>query len=200
MHESNTDLARAFPTALRKDALRGLAVFPESPRRDGTFSVQVAGEVVEIPNRIYHDPELIRMRTRLPWVWPNRLQKELGACLLTRHASGFVREEHLKRIICANYVWIPPFVIQLVGEYVIEILHAVQQNLTNLDKPIYMQFLKNNPQFFGRTEQRVISYWNCYYRDCKRSEYVGFRVLEFFKSLAEEARGLSRLEQRADVP
>ena len=65
----------------------------------------------------------------------------------------------------------------------LEILRVVQQNLQNLDASTYGSFLRANPEFLATTERRVISYWNCYYRDQKREEYVGFQLLEFFRSL-----------------
>jgi hypothetical protein len=81
-------------------------------------------------------------------------------------------------------MWIPPFVVQLVGEYVIEILFVIHKNLLNLNTSLYEQFLRMNPGFLAITEQRVISYWNCYHRwNYTRDEYIGFEVLQFFKSL-----------------
>lgn len=178
MHQSNSELACAFPAALRNDVLAVLSVLPESPRIQGTFSVRIADEVVVLPRRIYHDPAPISTASL------TGLQRELVDCLLTRHIDGFVRQEHLQRIISANRVWIPPFVVRLAGEYVMEILHLIHQNLENLDRAIYGEFLKANPEFFAVTKQRAISYWNCYYRHgYRRTEYIGFRLMDFFESL-----------------
>jgi hypothetical protein len=114
---------------------------------------------------------------------------------LTRYHDGFVRQKHLERIIGSENIWIPPFVIQLVGEYVIEILQVVDHNLSNLNVSIYEQFIWWNPEFMALTERRVASYWNEYYRRpasgrmaYEREEYVGFRLLKFFKSLGKRAR------------
>jgi hypothetical protein len=139
----------------------------------------VNGETLSIPYRIYHDPAPID-RTRL-----TTRQGELLDCLLTRHHNGFVREENLARIIFANNEWIPPFVIQLVGEYVVEILQVVSRNLDHLDAPMYRRFLRANPEFFALTKQRVISYWNTYYRGRwqRRAEYVGFQIINFMEDL-----------------
>jgi hypothetical protein len=100
--------------------------------------------------------------------------------------ASFARKR-LTRIIASNRIWTPPFVVQLVGEYVAEIIRVVHQNLGNLDASLYRQFLRANPQFLAITEQRVISYWNCYYRSHARDEYVGFQVLRFFKSLVGDS-------------
>jgi hypothetical protein len=174
---SGEQLARAFPLAIRGDVQVATLRFPLTRLLGESFSVRVGDEVLTLPGRIHNDPALI------PLAQLTDLQREFIDCLLTRHSDGFVREQHLARVIHSRNVWVPPFVIQLVGEYVIEILQLVKQNLENLDAVIYGNFLRANPDFFAVTERRVISYWNCYYREHNRSEYVGFELLEFFKSL-----------------
>jgi hypothetical protein len=177
MHQSNSELVHAFPEALRDDAVLALSAFPENPRPSNTFSATVADQVVALPLRIYHNPAMIDT------VPLNSLQKELVDCLLTRHHDGIVRERHLTRIISLNHIWIPPFVIQLVGEYVIEILYVIRHNLNHLDASMYEEFLRANPELLGTTKRRVTSYWDCYYRNCGREEYVGFQLLDFLESL-----------------
>jgi len=48
---------------------------------------------------------------------------------------------------------------------------------------LYREFLQANPEFFTQTGQRLESYWNRYYRVHPKEEYVGFKILEFFKNL-----------------
>jgi hypothetical protein len=74
-------------------------------------------------------------------------------------------------------------VVQLVGEYAIEIIDVIHEHLNLLDRPLYREFLQANPEFFTQTGQRVLSYWDRYHRVHPRDEYGGFKVLEFFKSL-----------------
>jgi hypothetical protein len=180
MSHSNVHLARAFPKSLRDDALQAASALPPpSWKYNEHFSVRVDNENVSIPYRIYPDPAFIdtaRLTTG---------QTELLDCLLTRHHSGFVREKHLARIICCHHDWIPPFVVQLVGEYVIQILRVIQTNLCNLDTHLYRRFLTDNPTFFAITKQRVISYWDCYYRWQRREDYTGFQILQFFDRLVD---------------
>ena len=88
--------------------------------------------------------------------------------------------------------WIPPFVIQLAGEHVIEILRVIEQAIPNLDRPRYGEFVANNPEFISRTKQRIVSYWDCYYRSLKPAEYPGFRIQAFLEELAEKRPGLRR--------
>jgi hypothetical protein len=178
MNYSNCDLANAFPAFLRDDALEVVSVLPQPSWNTGTFSVYVGGETMSVPYRIYHDPALIDA-THL-----TARQRELLDCLLTRHHNGFVRERHLAGILCAHSEWVPPFVVQLVGEYVLEILQVVSSNLDHLDRQLYRSFLQANPGYFALTKQRVISYWNCYYRWQRRADYAGFRILDFLERLA----------------
>ncbi|MFN7935641.1 MAG: hypothetical protein U0R19_20085 [Bryobacteraceae bacterium] len=174
-------LASAFPAYLRNDALAVLSILPPPSHSAEPFSVQIRGEALQIPYRIYHDVSHIET-TRL-----SPLQCEMLDCLLTRHHDGFVRQRHLERILPLNHEWVPPFVVQLAGEYVVEILERILANLAHLDARTYRSFLNENPQFFAKTKQRMISYWDCYYRrlDPRWSlhEYPGFRIVAFLENL-----------------
>jgi hypothetical protein len=176
----NSELASAFPSSVRHEALQAATAFPDTRILGESFSVRVSNEDVKIPFRLYNDPTLIQSTS------VSGIQQELVDCLLTRHSDGLVREQHLVRIVGSDHVWVPPFVVQLVGEYVVEILRVIHQNLHSLDSSSYVSFLRANPHFLATTEQRVMSYWNCYYRDQKREEYVGFKLLKFFQALVRK--------------
>jgi len=179
----NSGLLRAFPAALREDALKLISVLPETSLSAHSFSVEIGEDTVSIPYRIYHDPALIDSASL------TQTQDELLACLLTRHHSGFVREEYLPKVLGCNHEWAPPFVVQLVGEYVVEIIRAIGDGIDHLDPGLYRTFLIRNPAFYETTKQRVMSYWNCYHRAERRGDYAGFRVLEFFDHLTVSSRG-----------
>jgi hypothetical protein len=177
MSYDNSDLVRAFPAAVQDDVLRVVASLPQLSSNTEPFRVSVEGEGVFIPYRVYLDLAMIDRARLTP------LQDELLDCLLTRHHSGFVREKHLRNIVSSNQVWIPPFVVQLVGEYVIEILDAIRDNLHNLNPQLYRRFLLDNPMFVALTKQRVASYWNCYHRAYRREDYAGSQIVEFLGHL-----------------
>ncbi len=176
IHLNCERLAEAFPVAVRDDALVMASSLPTT-RILESFSARICNEDVVIPNRLHNDPTLLHEDSLTV------LQQQLMSCLLTRHSDGFVREKYLSRIIGVNQIWVPPFVIQLAGEYVIEILHLIQRDLGVLDKALYTQFIRNNPKFLQLTEQRILSYGDCYYRSEMRHDYVGFKLLTFFHSL-----------------
>jgi hypothetical protein len=76
--------------------------------------------------------------------------------------------------------WVPPFVVQLIGEYVVEIHGVIESNVAYLRQPSYVRFVAENPTFIALTRQRVISYWDCYFRQetLNLQDHVGFRLLE----------------------
>jgi hypothetical protein len=186
---TNADLASAFPSILRQQAEEAVSALPQNLRPFHTFSVRVSGETVSIPQRIYHNPLEVSVGARFRLATPEKLA--IIDCLFSRHADGFVREERLRRILSVNQTWIPPFVIQLAGEYVIEILRVIEQAIPSLDRTLYGEFVANNPEFLNRTKQRIVSYWDCYYRSFKSAEYPGFRIQAFLEDLGERKARLA---------
>jgi hypothetical protein len=179
--QNNSELKDAFPSEWHNDALIAVEAFPANPYRWNSFTVWVNNEAVSIPYRVYHNPASIKTNKL------SGLPKNLVDCILSRNHNGFVRQEYLAQIVGSNYAWVPPFVIQLLGEYVVEVLRVIEVNLGNLDKALYAQFLRANPDFLALTEQRVISYWDCYYRfSCRKEDCPGFRAVHFFKQLVKD--------------
>ena len=177
--QDNLELKAAFPSTVQSDALAAVSGLPPNPYHWSSFSVRTENESLFVPCRIYHDPSLIRTEGL------SAVQEQMLACLLTRHHDGLIRQKYLTRIIAVDAAWLPPFVVQLVGEYVIEIIRVIEENLAFLDKSLYRQFLRLNPEFWTLTQQRVVSYWNCYYRSYRRDVYPGFQVLDFFRRLQQ---------------
>ena len=180
--QDNKDLLRAFPSSVCEDVQAVVSVLPENPHGGRSFKVRVNGETIEIPTRVHHNTALIGTRKL------SGMQRHLLDCILTRHHDGHVRQSHLEKIISCGHPWVPAYVIQLLGEYVVEIQQLIEARLMDLEPSVYRTFLLANPEFLALTEQRVISYWDCFYRTRKREDHVGFRVLHFFKELAAEKR------------
>ena len=174
---SADELASVFPAKLRQDALTACASLPAVRASGASFPIRLSTDLVTVPFRLYFDTTLIRIE------FLTDLQREMVDCLLTRHSDGFTRQRHLARIVGLSHSWIPPFVVQLSGEYVVEILDVICQSLPTLDSTLYKEFLCANPAFLDLTGQRIASYWDCYYRNTRREDYAGFKILEFFRSL-----------------
>jgi hypothetical protein len=180
------NLENAFPTCVRGPVQRVVARLPVSPFDLGTFAVRVDGEELQIPQRIYPEPPVDVAASF------EGLERDVFACLYTRHHDGYVRQRHLRTIINLTHSWVAPFVVQLVGEYVVEILVDIQAGLSDLDRvgsdqhAQYGRFARDNAAFIDLTAQRATSYWNCYYRQHfpNRADYPGFALIESLKRAA----------------
>ncbi|MFG2112051.1 hypothetical protein ACGFRB_05330 [Streptomyces sp. NPDC048718] len=191
--DSGHPLITAFPTELAGDAEAVLAVMPEArlqPR--DRFPAVVEGRRVLIPERIYHDEPPANAVASL-----SSRQQQLLHCLYSRHCDGMVRQRHLEKVAGSTDPWVVPYVVRLAGEYVVEILVVLRDELRDLASPgtpghrAYGQFLVDNPAFFARTQRRVVSYWNCYYRGTHASfqGYPGCALLDLLRSAASDRAG-----------
>jgi len=155
--------------------LRLVAIGEHEPSAHDIGPVVIDGEVLHIPARIY-SPE-VGAEGLVGLTAPARTALE---CLFTRHHDGHVREKYLRAVISSRLSWVPPFVIQLLGEYVAEIHLTIREHVDELDGEAYRQFVAENPAFIELTRQRVASYWNCYYRTSgsRLRDYAAHQVIE----------------------
>jgi hypothetical protein len=170
-------LRSAFPRDLTVDVDMALGLMPLgklAPSSQDIGSVVVRGESVQIPCRLY-SPEpsdakagLLKGKARV-----------IMACLYSRHHDGYVRERYARELLLTDQPWVPPFVLQLVGEYVMEIIELVANHSDRLKTENYRLFAAENPEFIQKTRHRVISYWNCYYHSefPALKSYPGFRLM-----------------------
>lgn len=165
-HQSVTAIHRAFPACLKPNVGTVVAALP-TPMQElsGGFAVYVGDEEVVIPYRV-HIPESLLINHSLP-----PIETLIAACIYTRHYDGYVRQRHLRNLMTARDEWVVPFVLQLAGEYVVEILQLLDTHIETLSWDRYRRFASRNPPFVERTKARIVSYWNCYYR----SEYPNFK-------------------------
>ncbi len=141
------------------------------------FRLTLDNETLAVPTRIYQDETELRVR--------HADQPHILDVLLTRHHNGFVRARALARILSGDpAIWTFPFIIELTGEYVVEILQQVEDGFEQLDPEALARFVADNPAFVAVTRQRVESYWDCYYRAIPRGNYVGFHLIRRFETLA----------------
>lgn len=168
-------IANAFPTYLKLEAARLSLIMGDTRFADHRgIEVTTDKNRVVIPYRIYHEGSEQDVRSL------SRTQSIMYSCLLTRHHNGYVRQRQLERILPISEPWVVPFVVQLTGEYVIEMLDTCESHFSLLDPVIYGAFIRDNPKYFQATRDRMISYWDCYYRSlykCK-PDYVGFRLFD----------------------
>ena len=185
-------ILRAFPSSIHGDVQKLLPLLPFSRRSvvlaDGRahildnlvsefhpIEVFVRTERVEIPYRIYLDELEPDIRTTL-----TDTQRVIADCIYLRHHNGHVRQKHLENLIGVVDYFVTPFVIQLIGEYVLEILDVVEELMTPSVLSDYAEFINDNPFFWKRTQSRMVSYWDVYYRHRypEISSYVGKRLVD----------------------
>jgi hypothetical protein len=156
----------AFPSSIRSEAVSVAAALPHAPLSPvGSFDVEVAGEQLTIPERIYQGGALNDYED-----WPPT-QRLVADCLYTRHHDGWVRERHARRLVEDVSPLVVPFVVRLVGEYVLNIVVVINERLDQVrtagsaQHRAYGAFASANPRFVQLTKARVVSYWDCYYRE-----------------------------------
>jgi hypothetical protein len=176
--EDRARLVAAFPSRLVADVVAAVAVMPVTapvpPTAEDVGRIVLAGEPLRIPYRIYWaepPPEASRPLTE---------QQRLILCsVYTRHHDGFVRERAIRQLVRAPDPWVMPFVVQLVGEYVLEIVRIIEAGVAEPSLAEYGLFLRENLGFLRLTRARATTYWNAYYRSefPDWHEYPAERVL-----------------------
>jgi hypothetical protein len=165
----------AFLTGDVGDVARALSQHQWHPPSDGCL-VQVGAEWVELPYRVYYaDNDLIAAASS------GGHPGLIAACLGTRHHDGFLRETFVRRLLQAEEPWIVPYVIQLLGEYVLEIGQVIEQALPMKDMRSYVGYARSNAPHLEKLQQRAVSYWNAYYR----ATYPSWRKFPACKVLSD---------------
>lgn len=171
-------LIDSFPGRLEEDVKAVLRILPQPDNRSlGLVSkhshlVSIDDETLRIPARIYCEQTIVYGLTDT--------QKIILDCIYTRHHNGYIRQERLMRLIDNNEDWVIPFKIQLLGEYVIEIIEVLNKSIGKKNKYTYQKFIAENREYWQKTIDRIVSYWNAYYKwkFPERSNYPGFQILE----------------------
>lgn len=174
-------LLKAFPESLKNDVEVVLDILPfeihEVKASDEifaldnlidtqTYTILVNHEILTIPYRIYiHEPIAVNEKKLTD------TQKSILNCIYLRHHNGYIRHRRLKQLIGKHDIWIIPFTLQLLGEYVFEILQVLNFLITDANMDNYKKIKLDNPIYWKKTECRVVSYWHVYYR----SKYPDFK-------------------------
>jgi serine/threonine protein kinase len=183
MNEDLKILLDAFPSELEDDVkvvfriLKKIKPYISSCK----FNIEINNETICIPERIYVNEPNITEEMEL-----TQLQKQILDCFLTRHHNGYVRQERLRNILSRGAVekWIMPYIMRLLGEYIIEIINDIYINIDVIDVESLKAFINENKYFIKITEARIASYWNEYYKNyINKDEYVGFKVKKYIQKI-----------------
>ena len=104
--EARCDEAMAFPSMLRAAVREVVALVSvgewHAPRR--VFVVNVDGETLRIPYRLYYDPDLLRQELNNSY----STARWILLCLGTRHYDGYLRQECLQALLESEASWLTP--------------------------------------------------------------------------------------------
>lgn len=163
--DTHPDLSEAFPEPPRSTARLVLAAVVPNLGAEGSRSpddigaLTLDGHTLRVPSRIYNpEPDWASVQSR------GMIDESLVGCVYSRHHDGHVRERALSHIRTVDEPWVAPFVIQLLGEYVIEIAERAATVIATPPRTAFVAFLRENPDFLELTTARATSYWNEYYR------------------------------------
>jgi hypothetical protein len=199
-------IVNAFPSALRGDVREVVKVLPFSERtlllahgsvrHEGSFVSEyqpqvliVAGEEIKVPSRIYLNEPNEAVLERL-----SLRQKSVLNCIYLRHHNGYVRQKHLKQLRGESESFVCPFTVQLLGEYVIEVLEDLDGVIEQPVTASYIDFLEQNAFYWKQTQSRMVSYWNEYYRSDFPSikDYIGKRLVDRLNEALRSPESRSR--------
>ena len=146
------------------------------------------GQTVSFPYRIYYieenraDPSALTQNQRM-----------IYHAIYSRSCDGFVREKHLRALFKNELQeWIYPYILKLSDEYVMEIVECLYDELCLRNTDLLKAFCLLNLQQFLKSHDRMISYWNEFYRNrCYRyRDYVGRKL---YMECFGYSRGLEKL-------
>lgn len=153
-------------------AARELAIFVDDKYRMSSIRMEVSGKTIYVPSR-FHFLDTVARADISHRAFP------AAQCLLTRSTDGYLRQRALNAILSLREPWIAPFVVLLIGEYVVEIVLDIQASLPSLDREIYSNFVRENRGIMRTIRSKAVSYWDAYYRNRfpDRAAYPGLVVL-----------------------
>jgi len=187
-------LKKSFPKELHSDLNEVLKILPfennqvklcdgqthkvDNLIHESELNIDFDNETLIIPYRLYFNepnPELEKSLTDK--------QKDILNCIYLRHHNGYLREKRLNLISDSSEKWSVPFIVQLIGEYVYELLPIIDKKINENTLDYYAEFRDENPKYWQQTESRMVSYWNEYYRYKfpKLKEYLGFEIVNRIK-------------------
>jgi hypothetical protein len=152
------------------------------------------GENISFPYRIFNIED-----TESKFIFSEN-QELIYHCIFSRSCNGFVRAKHIKAILDTDFpAWSIPYLLKISDEYVIEIIEIIYKTLQTKNTEEIKAIAVHNLQIFLQSHDRMISYWNEFYRNrCpKYKNYIG-RAL--FHDCFGYSRRLERLRRISNTP
>ena len=174
-------LCRGFPPGLKKSVIKVVHAIPHKTF-SGVLSYTSENKItylsgintITFPYRVYileiTSDEMHKLSDE---------EKMILHCIYSRSCDGYVREKHIKELLATDMpYWAIPYIVKVCDEYVVEILEVVYEVLQKQNTSKIKRFCVNNWKHFCRSYNRMVSYWNEFYRnDCYRfNDYVGRKL------------------------
>lgn len=186
---------QGFPKELKKEALLVSNKMLENTWHRSGLIISTDTSIWQItkeesvcfPYRIYLSDSIDDLNASF-----SPVQKLIYHCIFTRSNNGYIRENHTEALLkCETPYWAVPYILKVCDEYVVEILELVYSQLSKNDTSMYKNFCKLNIRKFLHSHNRMISYWNEFYRYKypKYNDYIG-------KALFEKCFGYSRCMEK----
>jgi len=177
-------LKTSFPKVLENEIKNLLSLIKVNSEHNAHwgYKFNLENNSLEMPSRIYWKEHRLMNSKAL-----SQTSRTIMACILTRHHNGYIREKYLNQIIDSNEYWTVPFLVQLLGEYVIEILDLVWSNFDMINSNHLVEFILENELYWYNTKQRIASYWDCYHRNksLSKGDYIGFKLINRIEELTK---------------
>jgi len=183
-------LQDGFPNNLRDDVIKVMELLDQQTYNNVTIgesqeTVEYYQEnkVIKFPYRIYYIDTSDNYIDTL-----SGYQKMILHCIYSRSCDGFIRQKHLNSLLVMHYEdWAIPYIVKICDEYVVEILEMTYDILKDQNTESIKKFCNENNEAFCKSYNRMISYWNEFYRN----EYNNFHQY-IGKKLFRECFGYSR--------
>jgi len=172
----------SFPKYLKSDVAQIIKILPinkpviNSNGEEIPFvheiieQVLIDSEEIKINSRIYFDEPHMINEEKL-----NTIQRTILNCLYSGHHNGHIRQTRIENLLKSNDYFTIPFIISNAGGYLIEILNIINESLNENNVKLFRKFIQDNPKYWDLTKDRIVSYWNEFYRFdfCDFKDYVG---------------------------
>lgn len=187
-------LKTSFPKTLENEVTNLLSLIKINSEHNAHWGYEfnLENRFFEMPYRIYWEEHRLMEPKSL-----SQTSRTILACILTRHHNGYIREKYLNQIIDSDEYWTTPYLVQLLGEYVVEILDFVWDSFDSVNSSHLVEFIQENEIYWYKTKQRIASYWDCYhrYKNCPKEDYVGFKLINRIEEVIKRKTIPNRLHR-----
>ncbi len=176
--ENNLEtLIKSFPIELKEDVEIVVDFLNAKKLRINKYvekEIFIKKESIFIPGRIYTAENLKINEINL-----SEKQQTILNCLYLTHNDGYLRQQKLELLKDKYDDFVIPFKMKILGEYVIEIINDLEKHINEKTIKSFINFIRENPNYWRLTKSRIVSYWGEYYKNnSKLKDYVGYKIIK----------------------